>query len=929
MTPKRLLLVLTLSALGGLGGCDYFVDANAGYEKARESIADGDRRRAVIELKNALQKDPQMHAARLLLADAALWLGDPTSAEKELAKIPADFDPSGRDDLNARIDLAMGRQQALLERLGGGEGALPAGRRAFYRGLALLDLRQAPAAEEQLRVAVQADPSLVEAQAALAEAMAAQNNMPGALEKSAELIKQHPDSALAWQVRGLLLSRQGENPDAAAALERAQTLASTQLPFGRQVALLAALTDAWLANRDLDKARAASDALGKLAPGSTIAVVTASRVSIAGNDYVTAASGLRSVVNSNPRLAQARFLLGAVLLAQGNLAQAGNELAVVVEQMPENVEARQLLAQVRMRQQDPDGAMRVIVPALQAGADDLRLNMLLDVARTQSGATNSIEMLERALQESPTNQSLQLQLAGSYLQAGQAAKALALLRKQTDGPPTTQRQAMLLQAVAQAQGNAAARSEVEKIVAANPSDANTLALAATFYVQIDDAESGRQLLAKGLQADPKSAALLLTSAQLEWSSRRPAEARAALQRLLEIDPKHSVARLSLAQAELAMGNVESATGHLETLRKDDSAAWAPRLILARLALARDDAKRADALVEEAIGASPADPELRGAAGMLYLDTGRYDRAIAHFHEGTKIDPENGAFWLNLGRAQQALGQEGLARQALEKALQLRPNWLAAEGALAFVDLQAGQRDAALNRIKRLQEQRPRDAGVLMLAGEVHAAVRDYAEAARMFEAATQVQPSAQLALKAYQARSAGKIAKPAEPIEQWVARNPKDLQARILLADAYTEMQNHRSAAEQYEQILAAQPAHVSSLNNLAWTYFELQDPRAKSVARKAYELAPKVPAIADTLGWILTETGQAQEAVGLLKNAAAADKNPEIRYHYAVALMRSGSRGEARSELDALLREHDTFPSRESAQRLFTDLSGGAATGS
>ncbi len=39
-------------------------------------------------LKNALQKDPNLHGRARLLAEVALWLGDASNAEAELNKVP-------------------------------------------------------------------------------------------------------------------------------------------------------------------------------------------------------------------------------------------------------------------------------------------------------------------------------------------------------------------------------------------------------------------------------------------------------------------------------------------------------------------------------------------------------------------------------------------------------------------------------------------------------------------------------------------------------------------------------------------------------------------------------------------------------------------------------------------------------------------------
>jgi predicted Zn-dependent protease len=63
--------------------------------------------------------------------------------------------------------------------------------------------------------------------------------------------------------------------------------------------------------------------------------------------------------------------------------------------------------------------------------------------------------------------------------------------------------------------------------------------------------------------------------------------------------------------------------------------------------------------------------------------------------------------------------------------------------------------------------------------------------------------------------------------------------------------------------------------------YYERKDPRALEYAKKAYEVAPDVAAVADTYGWILVESGELQQGIELLTKAAELDPdNQEILNH-------------------------------------------------
>ena len=75
-----LVLVTALSA------CSDSDTAQSHIDRANGHFAAGETSSALIELKNALQKDAQSAEARWLLGSAYLAMGDAVAAEKELSR---------------------------------------------------------------------------------------------------------------------------------------------------------------------------------------------------------------------------------------------------------------------------------------------------------------------------------------------------------------------------------------------------------------------------------------------------------------------------------------------------------------------------------------------------------------------------------------------------------------------------------------------------------------------------------------------------------------------------------------------------------------------------------------------------------------------------------------------------------------------------
>jgi tetratricopeptide (TPR) repeat protein len=178
--------------------------------------------------------------------------------------------------------------------------------------------------------------------------------------------------------------------------------------------------------------------------------------------------------------------------------------------------------------------------------------------------------------------------------------------------------------------------------------------------------------------------------------------------------------------------------------------------------------------------------------------------------------------------------------------------------------------------------------------------RDYARAAKAFERAVAIEDSGELRVKWHQAASAaaGAFAPDAELVE-WLGRHPEDFRTRRYLAAACLDAGRIREAAEHYRVLVKADPRDARAMNNLAWAMSQLGEPEALDLAQRAHLLDPESAATADTLGWLLLQSGKVDEAVPLLTQAVSLDPaTPAIRYHRAEALHRAGDLGAARTEL-------------------------------
>jgi tetratricopeptide (TPR) repeat protein len=151
--------------------------------------------------------------------------------------------------------------------------------------------------------------------------------------------------------------------------------------------------------------------------------------------------------------------------------------------------------------------------------------------------------------------------------------------------------------------------------------------------------------------------------------------------------------------------------------------------------------------------------------------------------------------------------------------------------------------------------------------------------------------------------AAGKPDAADQRMRDWLGQHASDQPTRLYYASHLLQQSRFSAARHEYETILQRDPDNVLALNDLAWALLQAKEGDALPPAERAYRLAPRNPAVADTLAWVLAERGSAARALPLLKKALeAAPAASDIRLHYAHVLFRSGDKRAARGQCEQLL---------------------------
>lgn len=277
--------------------------------------------------------------------------------------------------------------------------------------------------------------------------------------------------------------------------------------------------------------------------------------------------------------------------------------------------------------------------------------------------------------------------------------------------------------------------------AGNDPDAATLqALRATAALGLGRKEEARETLLQAQQTAPGSAEVQLALAQLAWADGDVDKAMQALDEALRIDPKHRDSLLLKADLLRTLRKLdEAAAVYREVLRIDPQHANA-RLALAGIAIAGNRLDEARREIEAILKARPRNLEARYTLALLDFRERKTERARDNLATVLKNAPDYIPALLLGGSIEYNLGNLQTAETHLNKVVKAVPGNVYALRLLAATQLRQGRPDDAARTLAPALKSAGEDTGVLVVAGEIALARKDFAQASAHFERAAQHSP---------------------------------------------------------------------------------------------------------------------------------------------------------------------------------------------
>ncbi len=903
------------------------------YEEAVSLHRKGEFEGAVIQLKNALQADPRLLPAMVLLGETYNALGNGAAAEsslKEAVKLGAD--PATTAVPIARAQLSQFKHAELLKAKPPAD--LPAGKRAEFLAIQARAALQASSKERftQILNELEVLDPYGEATLSLKATMAMRD---GRLDEAANLLetaaKAAPDSTTVLMTRASLHHVRDEIDAALADYSAIVKLEPDNMEA--RLARLGLLLDVGRgtqAEEDLTY-------FGKKAPRDPrVHYLRSLKLSQAGDSH-GARAALAEAANAIEALGRPMVLRNQQLLLVAGIVNfnldnpeaARSYLEPYLERTPGDLATRRMLALTYLKQKEFQRAYKLVEQMIQQAGPSPDLLALL--ARGYAGAGKhelATAALERATAESPDDVGLQTQLAMSWAARGQGDTAIASLSALYEQDEKSGAGGLPLAILHLNRGELAeAEAVATRLVSARPDDLTSLNLLGVAQSGLGKLADARRSFDKALAQDASFLPARLNLAKLD---RREGQFDVAERRITELmveKPKDTRLMLELARTLRDKGDAKGARRWAEDALAAAPDSFETALFLIELHLAQKDYERAWNTAFDQTKRHPKNLYVMEAEARVLAAQGKVDDVRVRLKRMVDTAEFNADWLLRIAAVQVNAGEFSDAQYALFKAVQARPDSVLARTRLAEVELRLGNLESAEELVAGLAEDEPTSPNTLRLRGDLAAARGEHVDSAAHYQAALTGlgRPDPSLTLKLHLAqRHAGQAAEAEKLLQDVLAADAAALWARGALGEHLMLQARNEEARTHFETFLAAQPDHVNTLNNLANVLIRLGElPAAEQPARRALALQPDNPLINDTLGWILVQSDRAEEGLRYLRDARTrAAGLPEIGYHLAVALDRLGRTAEARAELRDALSTNVKFDELAEAEQLQARLS-------
>ncbi len=509
----------------------------------------------------------------------------------------------------------------------------------------------------------------------LARFYSSQGNEAKARELIEQATKAKPDNPKPFLILAAYRSRLRDPEGALAAAEQALAVApddeSSQL---RKSELLVEIGFKENDTAKIEAGRKIIEEILAKEPTNPGALFIQAKIDLVSKKPEEAITAIRTAINSKRNWAEAYFVLGAALASKSDYAEARNELARALEIDANLYQAQEVLAKVHQALGEHEYAVEAGRRYLQQVPDNLEMRLLVAQSLVQLGKLQEAKQEMARIGESKRGAEGNYALARIHLGLGEYKEARKYLEvADAAAPRNPDILSNLLTLDAHDKRLPESQARINAALEADPGNAKLQQLGGVLAEMTGRPEDAEKMYKKAIELDPNDLAGYERLARFYSATGRLPETVKTWEKALEMHPDKANVHHFLGvlyelggQRELAQKRYEDA------IRLDPKLSEAKNNLAYLFAETGQNLDRALDLAQEAKTQLPENASVSDTLGWVMHKRGMHSAAISYLKEaeaGTDPNDANiGVIRYHLALAYEGNGETAAARDALSRAL---------------------------------------------------------------------------------------------------------------------------------------------------------------------------------------------------------------------------------------------------------------------
>ncbi|MBU3070867.1 PEP-CTERM system TPR-repeat protein PrsT [Aestuariicella sp. G3-2] len=918
------------------------------HEDASRLYHEQDYQSSLIQLKNALQINPEHVPSLVLSAEVWIALNNPEAAEDALIKARVLGADRRYTDLKlAEIYREQKKYQSILDELSI-RGLKPQQTVDMlgYIAEAQLRLDQEAKAELTIQQAETLIPGALRPNLAQIRLDISRQQFLNAIQLGQQLVERYPQSSEAWNLYASAMHAEGRLQEALK--NYAQALQADPENLEARMARIGLLLDMQRTEDTLPDLEYFNQHYPYEPKAAYFRGLVYSRLQQPDNDYAEQSTlqlkNCTEIISQLPsekvRADQQLSMIAALAHYGLSEFEASKEyLSQYLRKHTKDPGANRLMGDTLIRLNDPLSAIRYLKVAYNTHPEDKQTLELLASAYSQAGHHDQATAFLKELQKNniDTNSRdthVDTHLALSMLQTRHFDAGIEQLKAVYQRDPTNQQAGFsLVLALLKDKQYPLALHYAQQLAKHTPKSISTLNLLGVAQQATGDLAAAQATFRAILMSAPDSIPTQINLAKTEYAL---GDARASRQRLELALTQHpdnlqvmlALARINLEESHSDSGNAKTEealrlTENAYRLNKDSMDA---RRLLIEVYLQKHNHDAAEALALDTVSYYDGPTGNRFDASMLlgqvYQQIGKPRKAVSLYKTMTKNAGFNTDTLYQISQRLIQLQSWEAARHALYKALEGNPEHMMSQLDYIRVQLALKEYQGAHERAIAFINKYPANLNGYLLAGESLIQLKQPLQALKFYQAGLNQGFDSRLVLNQASLLDAQRTADKAAALLKHYWQQNTHPSVGAAYSHYLIKEKQWEEAQKTLERLIAVEQDNPGFLNNMAYVLDQRGERQALDFAQKAYQHAPDNPFINDTLGWLLVKSGKPEDGLRYLRQAVVRlSGKPELRYHLGRALFDLGRTLEARQELEQAISIGSDFEGRNDALELLKNL--------